>query len=91
MRYLLVAVKDNAVEAFQPVASVRARGEAIRSFQDAINNPQNIQLNSHPEDFDLYYIGDFDDQTGRITDDYDGGRLPVRLARGADYKTPKKD
>lgn len=87
MKYLLVAVKDNAIEAFQPIATVRAKGEAIRSFQDAINNPQNQQLHAHPEDFDLYYIGDFDDNTGHIiTEQSHLGPMPERIARGADYK-----
>jgi hypothetical protein len=67
MIYVLISIKDRATEAFQPVASVRAKGEAIRSFQDAINNPQNPQLNNHPDDYDLYIVGYFDDQTGEIT------------------------
>ena len=66
MKYILISVKDRAIEAFQAIATVRAEGEAIRSFQDAINNPQNKQLNDHPDDFDLYVIGYFDDQTGLL-------------------------
>lgn len=66
MRYILVSIKDRAIDAYQPTASVRAEGEAIRSFQDAINNQQNAQLHAHPDDFDLYVVGYFDDQTGHI-------------------------
>jgi hypothetical protein len=66
VRYLLIAVKDKALEAFMPVHCARAQGEAMRNFQDAINDPQNKQLYAHPDDFDLYVIGEMDDTTGKI-------------------------
>ena len=39
-------------------------GIALRMFSDAVNNhsPDNA-LNRYPEDFTLYYIGEFDDAT----------------------------
>lgn len=82
MKFTLVAVKDNAVESFQPVNTVRARGEALRGFIDAVNNPQNQQLHAHPEDFDLYVIGYFDDQTGIL----ERVEQPERIMRGIDAK-----
>lgn len=66
MRYLLISIKDRAIDAFQPVASVRAEGEAIRSFQDAVNNPQNATIYAHPDDYDLYLVGYFDDNSGKL-------------------------
>lgn len=66
MILLLVAVKDRAIDAFQPVQTVRAKGEAIRAFQDAIANPQNNQLHNHPDDFDLYVVGTYNDENGFI-------------------------
>lgn len=50
---------------------------AIRAFSDAISdgsNPNN-QFHKHPEDFSLYYLGDYDDQKGT----FDVGRPPVSL------------
>jgi hypothetical protein len=40
-------------------------GVAIRSFSDEVNrkDPEN-QLHNHPDDFDLYELGEFDDNTG---------------------------
>jgi len=40
-------------------------GVAIRSFSDEVNrkDPEN-QLFNHPDDFDLYELGEFDDNTG---------------------------
>lgn len=67
MLWLLASIKDRSVDAYQPVATVRAKGEAIRSFIDAINDTQRGgPVNRHPEDFDLYILGTFDDNTGKI-------------------------
>lgn len=38
---------------------------AIRNFQVACKNTQSL-FNSHPADFDLYCIGEYDFDTGRI-------------------------
>lgn len=65
MNYLLISLKDRAIEAFQPIANVRAEGEAMRVFRDLINNPQSPQHN-HAADYDLYIVGHFDDQNGKI-------------------------
>lgn len=64
---LLVSIKDRAVEAFQGIMTVRTQGEALRAFQDAIRNPESRNLHNHPDDHDLYIIGDFNDQDGTVT------------------------
>jgi len=44
---------------------VPSTGVAIRSFSDEINRSDaDNQLYNHPDDFDLYTFGDFDDTTG---------------------------
>ena len=81
MNFILIAIKDTAVDAFQPgLHVVRARGEAMRNFSDAVNDQNNKQLNHHAEDFELWILGELDDQTGVITS------KPERLARGQDVK-----
>lgn len=43
-------------------------GAALREFADAVNdnsNPNN-QWNRHPEDFSLFVIGEFNDQSGEV-------------------------
>lgn len=66
MKYLLVSIRDRALDAFQTPWATRAIGEAIRGFQDAINDPKNATLHAHPDDYDLYVIATFDDSTGQI-------------------------
>lgn len=81
MQLILVTVYDKALGCYQPPFSVRAKGEAIRNFQDATNNPQNNQLHLHPDDFELYIIGTYDDTNARIT-----SHEPQLLATGAQLK-----
>jgi len=67
MKSVICAIKDRAIDAFQAPFAVRAEGEAIRAFTDAINN-QNHQNNmhAHAEDYDLYVVGHFHDHNGKI-------------------------
>lgn len=67
MIYTIFAVKDRSVDAYQPTQCARSEMEAIRSFGDAIQNPASHVMHKHPDDFDLYQVGTFDDNTGKIT------------------------
>lgn len=65
MKYIVVSVRDRAADAYGRPFFVAALGQAIRSFTDEVNKkgPDNT-IGSHPEDFDLYHLGTFDDATG---------------------------
>lgn len=82
MRYKVLAIRDRAIDAYgQPFFSASVGG-AIRSFSDEINRAaENNQLNKHPEDFDLYLLGEFDDATGRFD-----AADPSQIAIGKDLK-----
>lgn len=45
---------------FQPT-----HGVAIRSFGDIVKDPQSLQY-KHPEDYTLFYIGEFNTENGQI-------------------------
>lgn len=61
----LVTVYDSKAETYNaPVAAI-AIGEAIRAFADAVNDGQS-PFNKHPEDYTLFHIGTFDDQTCQV-------------------------
>jgi len=82
MRYKVLAVRDRAADVYgQPFYSSSVGG-AIRSFSDEVNRsaPDN-NLFKHPEDFDLYLLGDFDDEFGTFTVD-----SPSQIAIGKDVK-----
>lgn len=60
------SIRDAKAEAFNSPFYQKTKGEALRSFQTAVNDPK-TQLNRFPEDFDLYEIGTWDDSTGLVT------------------------
>lgn len=59
----LYSVKDKAVQAFMVPFTAAADGAAIRSFMDAINDTKH-DFGRHAEDYDLYRLGDFNEQDG---------------------------
>lgn len=63
MRLHVFAVYDAPVGAFNQPFFCRSVGEAIRSFQDACNDPKS-PFNSHASDFSLHMLGMFDDASG---------------------------
>lgn len=59
-------VRDTKALAFlQPFFSVSVPA-AVRAFGDAINENPNSPLGKHPEDYILYELGDFDDNSGEL-------------------------
>lgn len=67
MKYQLVSVEDSAAGAFGRPIFAQSSGAAIRSFSDEVNrsNDENVMFH-HPEDFSLYDLGTFDDESGRF-------------------------
>lgn len=76
---LLVALYDRATEAYAPVMTVHTRGEAIRSFRQAVNDPQ-TPISINPTDYELWQLGEYNDQNGEIS------AKAELLARAEDYK-----
>ena len=67
MKMIIVSIKDTAADAFGRPAFVATEGVALRQFQDEVNRAsEDNQLYRHPADFHLYYLGLFDDVTGKF-------------------------
>lgn len=66
MKLMMFSVFDSAVGAFLTPFFVRSRGEAIRSFQDAVNDAKH-QFHSHASDYTLFVFGEFDDNNGDMS------------------------
>lgn len=62
MKLVVLSVRDRAVSAFGvPTFHVHPAG-AIRAFRDEINRSSDTNMMfKHPEDFDLYQLGFWDD------------------------------
>lgn len=54
---------------------------ALRDFGQATNDPESL-LYSNPEDFDLYHLGQFEDESGK----FDLLQNPVFLDNAAFYR-----
>jgi len=59
----IYSVYDKAVGAYLQPFYARSRGEAIRSFMDACNNEKH-QFATSPADYQLMYLGLWDDDSG---------------------------
>ena len=67
MIQVVVAVKDRAADAFGRPFFLPTAGMAVRSFMDEVNREaEDNQLHKHPDDFDLYQLGTYDDSTGMV-------------------------
>lgn len=78
-KMILVSVRDKKAEAFHPPYAVPTKGIAIRAFGDAIAKGS-TDLSSHPEDFDLFKVGEFDQLTAKIVE-----CDPVSICSGLDF------
>nr|AVQ10268.1 DNA binding protein VP5 [Gokushovirinae environmental samples] len=83
MKLVCFSVRDEKIGAFLPPFTCRARGEALRSFTDAVNNPEHL-FAKNLEDYVLYEVGFFEDVAGMFAP-----KEPERLLSGFEAKTPQ--
>lgn len=65
MKLLMFSIHDKAIAAYSSPFYARAKGEAIRSFIDAVNDPK-TPYHANPTDYSLFFMGEFDDGSGHI-------------------------
>lgn len=66
MTHFIIAVRDRQLQAFMRPFTAQTLGQAIRSFRDETNR-KDSDINQHPEDYELYHLGHFNEQTGELT------------------------
>lgn len=62
----IYALRDTKVAAFLAPFTAPNNEVAKRLVIDAMDNPESV-ISKHPEDFNLFCLGHFDEQTGEIT------------------------
>ena len=77
MKIKILAVHDRALDAYMRPMFVPTIGAGIRAFQDEVNNPES-PMNKHPDDYDLFNLGDWDDNTGQFSQQ----PKPINIAVG---------
>lgn len=65
MELKMYSVRDSKGEIFNVPFYKKTHGEAERDFA-TLTRDEKSQINMYPEDYDLYYIGEYDDSTGKI-------------------------
>jgi hypothetical protein len=81
----LFSIYDGAAKCFLTPFSMRSQGEAIRAFGDSVGDSSQM-ISKHPEDFTLWFLGVFDEETG----DFNTG-APERISKGLDFVDPSLD
>lgn len=57
------SIRDSKGEVFHPPFYKKTMGEAERDFQTLCKDEKSTTA-QYPDDFDLYYLGTYDDQSG---------------------------
>lgn len=77
----IFSIFDSKSEAFHVPFYKKAKGEALRDFQDLANDPE-TSVCKYASDFTLFELGEFNEQTGIIT----VLPTPMSLGLAQDYK-----
>lgn len=83
MIHQILVIFDSKVQAFATPFFVRSQAEGIRSLVANLSDPESL-LHKFPEDYSLYSLGTFDDETGILEQ-----KLPVNLGLVSVFK-PKE-
>ena len=81
MKSKMVCIRDIKIGAYGQPVTVPSIGAAIRSFEDAQKPGADSDVSKHPEDFELYHLGDYDDEKGEIV----VNDKPIFLTRGVTH------
>lgn len=82
-KFAVLSVRDVVADSFGRPFFAPNEASGVRSVRSEVNNPQSGTLNTHPDDFELYALGDFDDQNCAF-DLFDRPKLLVRLSHLVD-------
>lgn len=74
----MYTIYDNIAKAFQNPFYQLNDGSAVRMFTQAINDEDSI-LSKQPNDFALYYTGEFDEQSGNLL----SLEMPEKIIQGS--------
>ncbi len=77
----MCCVYDSKSESWQNPMCFLSRGQAMRSFGDAVNNVES-DFHRHPEDYLLFHVGAFYPRTGEVVS-LNGAEV---ICKGVDVK-----
>lgn len=65
MQLKIYSIRDSKADLYNPPFYQKTHGEAERSFAQLTKDSKST-ISQFPEDYDLYYLGTYDDLTGKI-------------------------
>lgn len=66
MKRKVYAIRDSKAEVYNTPFFQNTHGEAERSFSRLVEDPKSM-IQQFPDDYDLYWIGEYDDLLGTLT------------------------
>lgn len=82
MSLTVCVIRDRAIDSFGNPFFAPSVGAAVRSFSDAVNNDAaDNMMFKHPEDYDLYVCGTYEQESGLFKTD-----VPRMISVGKDVK-----
>lgn len=82
----MLVVKDRALDTYGMPFVQTTTAQAVRGFTDEVNSdPARSAVANHPDDYDLYIIGHYLEDTGEVTT----VKPPELVVRGKDLIRPK--
>lgn len=82
MKQVVMAMFDKAAGFYGQPFFTKSRSLGVRAFTDAINSSGEEPFAKHPDDFELYYLGEYDDQSASFSQP----QFPELVCRGLDVK-----
>lgn len=83
----MVTVYDQVAMAHSTPKFFRSHGEAVRSLADAVNGSDDNAIKLHPEDYVMFDVGEYNEETGDVCGYTDGPQKIVSaLALKRDFR-----
>lgn len=61
----MYTIRDTKGDMYHNPFFNKTHGEAERNFRELVNDEKSM-ISKYPDDYDLYYLGEFDDNTGKF-------------------------
>lgn len=65
MKLQVFSIFDEKAQVYKAPMFIPHKGEALRTFSDITKNQETL-IAKHPEDYKLYLLGTFDDNSGKM-------------------------
>ena len=82
----IYSIRDSKGEVYNAPFYQKTHGEAERNFRSLANDEKST-IFQYPEDFDLWYLGEFDDNKG----EFKPLDTPQHMLKAVSIKTPRQD